>query len=369
MRRKNILDIDRTFHCSIIGTCLSIGETKSLLEKTYKVDLKDYTDYQIHSEAVKCLGENSKLNGKITNKLNQKFAAPLFQSMRIDNENDLLFFWEESFQRGDIAGAYWSLLSHPHCTEKIKEVIFGEVHMMSHKAGADIQKNKLERISLKTELSKTLEDIKELKTSLNRLQKERNEYFCHKEELIIENQNLKNKVRTLTDLNQEVKTNNDLESQLALSQKHNQHLKDKLAQYKETLLSMEEYNKLLQLEWSQSQQKESSCQESCPIFGNSDLQGKKVLLVGGRLSMIPYCKSLVESMNGEFTHHDGGLEQSFHYLKNLTCSADVVVCALDCVSHGASHCLKKYYNDKLQKLVMLKNSGLTSFATELKKVV
>jgi hypothetical protein len=41
-----------------------------------------------------------------------------------------------------------------------------------------------------------------------------------------------------------------------------------------------------------------------------DLEGKRVLYVGGRVKLTPHLRSLVESHNGRFEHHDGGLEDS-----------------------------------------------------------
>ena len=84
--------------------------------------------------------------------------------------------------------------------------------------------------------------------------------------------------------------------------------------------------------------------------------------------MVPHCKAMIEEMNGKFLHHDGGKEQSRLILQNLVLSADIIICALDCVSHDASRCVKQIYRNH-QQMIMMKNSGLSAIARELKKVV
>jgi hypothetical protein len=101
--------------------------------------------------------------------------------------------------------------------------------------------------------------------------------------------------------------------------------------------------------------------------GIIDLRNKTVLLVGGRTSSIPQYRSLVEVMNGTCVHHDGGQEQSMTVLQNLVPRADIIVCFLNCVSHDASKCVKKSFKSEKQRIIMLKNSGLSSFKRELEK--
>jgi hypothetical protein len=72
-------------------------------------------------------------------------------------------------------------------------------------------------------------------------------------------------------------------------------------------------------------------------------------------------------MNGTCVHHDGGDEQSMKVLANLVPKADIIVCFLNCVSHGASSCVKKISKDDNQRIIMLKTSGLTTFKKELEK--
>ncbi|MBL8831358.1 MAG: DUF2325 domain-containing protein [Rhodospirillales bacterium] len=69
-----------------------------------------------------------------------------------------------------------------------------------------------------------------------------------------------------------------------------------------------------------------------------DLSGRTVLYVGGRPNQRAHLRDAVERHRGAFLHHDGGIEQSLGAIDGLVSQADTVVCAIDCVSHGA--CLK-----------------------------
>ncbi len=72
-----------------------------------------------------------------------------------------------------------------------------------------------------------------------------------------------------------------------------------------------------------------------------DLAGRLVLFVGGRNHIVPWLRTLTERLNGILEHHDGGLEQRPSGLDQAISRADLVVVALDSVSHDATRRLKR----------------------------
>ena len=73
-----------------------------------------------------------------------------------------------------------------------------------------------------------------------------------------------------------------------------------------------------------------------------DLHGLTVPFTSGAaLNQAPQLKrSMVESTNGRFLHHDGGLEHSAGLLPGLISRADLAVFPVDCVSHDAAAAVK-----------------------------
>ncbi|MCG8427164.1 MAG: DUF2325 domain-containing protein, partial [Chromatiales bacterium] len=97
-----------------------------------------------------------------------------------------------------------------------------------------------------------------------------------------------------------------------------------------------------------------------------DLSGKRILYVGGRSTLAPHLRSLVEAHNGRFEHHDGGLEDSRYGLQFTLAGADMVFCPIDCISHDACRRVKHYCKQQSKQFIPLRTSGLSAFAAGLK---
>lgn len=82
----------------------------------------------------------------------------------------------------------------------------------------------------------------------------------------------------------------------------------------------------------------------------------------------PKYRSLVDRYNGEMVHHDGGVEDSRQRLEALLCAADVVVCPADGMSHDAYLKAKRYRKRTAKPCVLLKSSGVGSFARALEQI-
>ena len=90
--------------------------------------------------------------------------------------------------------------------------------------------------------------------------------------------------------------------------------------------------------------------------------------MGGRSSLASHYRSLVNRFNGEFVHHDGGLEDSRQRLESLLAAADVVICPANYVSHDAYLRAKRFCKRNDKALVLLKSAGVASFARALEQV-
>ncbi len=104
------------------------------------------------------------------------------------------------------------------------------------------------------------------------------------------------------------------------------------------------------------------------IRSTVNLENRTFLLVGGRKKLKEYCREIVESGGGIFMHHDGGMEDSKKKLPSAALKADVVICALDCISHSACRSMKKICKKENKNILYLKNTSVNTLNEQIKAV-
>jgi hypothetical protein len=96
-----------------------------------------------------------------------------------------------------------------------------------------------------------------------------------------------------------------------------------------------------------------------------NLAGRRILFVGGRRAHAAHLRQLVESCNGQFTHHDGGMEDNMRRLPGLFGQADAVLFPVSCVSHAAQTELKRLCRQREIPYLPLRSSGVGAFVQAL----
>jgi hypothetical protein len=134
--RLKTFEISSHYHCSIVGTCLTAGELRQVLVKGGDETARQASDHALHSRGVWLAGQQS-VQGKLLAKaLDRRHEGFIRQVARLSSPDELRAFWRAAFDRGDIGGAYWAVLSHPDADDLLMRDIFGEVHMLSHLVGS-----------------------------------------------------------------------------------------------------------------------------------------------------------------------------------------------------------------------------------------
>jgi hypothetical protein len=100
----------------------------------------------------------------------------------------------------------------------------------------------------------------------------------------------------------------------------------------------------------------------------ANLKGVRLLYVGGRPGQIPRIRAFVEAAQGEFLHHDGGVEERKGLLAGLVGRADTVFFPVDCISHEAAGGLKRLCRQAAKPYLPLRSASLTSFIAALSRV-
>ena len=398
-RRKNIWELSSHHHCSIVGTCLTIGEARALGKKIgAKCPDPEDLDSVIHSILVRESQTKNRVSTLLNKALNKKYESSIRVFQRCNTPIEIRELWRDAFEVGNIPGPYWAALSHPMIDYEVTVKIYSDVHMLSHLVVSSNRADIARLSELEIELANALDKNRSLVTQNNRkINRLRNEIESHQQTIrILERKNSNFKARLFVDRpSQSIEEINEEFSHGVLLSGENyttfiaerEHDKSKAAAHNLRLLDdieklngekQELHSKLEtaqhKLEGSLSElQSANSFIQS--FISNSDaptkrcnLSGKCVLYIGGRAGNICRMCDIVGKMNGRLIHHDGGKEDSLATLKGAISSADAVIFPTDCVSHSSALEAKKLCKKMVKPLLPIRSASLSSLVEGLTKI-
>ena len=96
----------------------------------------DEPEHGIHGRFVQLAAKGGRV-AKLTHKiLDRKYRTAIERFRRAKSESQVGELWSRALADGDVPGPYWALMTHPRSTPALMILAFGEVHMLSHLAGA-----------------------------------------------------------------------------------------------------------------------------------------------------------------------------------------------------------------------------------------
>lgn len=381
-KRLKLSDLESGWYCTIIGTCLSMGELRRLAARQKVVFPKpNPTDYEMHTGMIRLASQERGVSKAITKLLDQKHAAAIGRFRRVATVADLESLWRESVEKGEVAGACWALMAHPVATEQLRSLVFGEIHMLSHQVGAaarvDLKRFHVlqtENAELEATVARQQERLRSAIASRDAALRDLQERLDHE---IAECRRLAHAAGAAAELATLKAMVEELKRHVALEEEARR-AADAVAREAETrAVAAERDNaalsedlretraELAALEGGVSCDSVAVCDNSC---GRPDLCGRCILYVGGRAGHIHHLRRAVEECNGTFVHHDGGLEESMGRLAGLLNQADAVMFPVDCVSHMAHDQLKRLCKRLEKPFVPVRRSGLGAFMRALEAV-
>ena len=90
-----------------------------------------------------------------------------------------------------------------------------------------------------------------------------------------------------------------------------------------------------------------------------------MLCVGGRQSVVPIYRQLIERTGGRFLHHDGGEEDAVGKLDASLSAADLVICQTGCISHDAYWRVKEHCKRHGKRCVFVDKPSASSLQRAL----
>jgi hypothetical protein len=370
-RRAQIRELHHSLHCSIVGTCLTTGDLRRLLLRLNMKSAETLDDHGAHQLGVMLASGPSIGARHLQKALDRKHKLALNHFAKAKDSAALETLWDEALKAGDIAGGYWSVLTHPATTEALVKRAFGEIHMLSHLVGAanraDIQRLR----QLEAENAALAEKVERQQQQL------RDGFTARDETIRALNDALANRAADAaasaphhtSDADALAQALAERDRRLARETARRERLEKRLAK------AIAEHDAAtrtgeqaaaecaaLKTELASAESRIATLMpdDERPDAIASALSGVTLLYVGGRAGLIPQMRGLVELSAGTFLHHDGGLEHSSALLPGLVSRADVAVFPVDCVSHEAVAALKRLCRQSGKRYVPLRTSSLTS---------
>ncbi len=390
-QRRKLWEVRPDLHCSILGTCLSYADLLKIGRRAGYVPKEQASEYEVHKYFVHCAEEPDRLARLMQKMLDAKYRAAIHASRNAQCGASLEAFWSAALARGDIPGPYWALVTHPLVTDELLVRAFGEVHMLSHLTGAANRADAKRLTSLEATLAETRRSL------AAQVAEQRRAAAQHADEVA----GLERRLKTaeadeaaraaaearLSELESGaahralVRANATLGANLEASRRACESVQARYGDLEQEVSELRQANRegAASLE---ALRNECSALEAIVQADNIDsaerarttrpaidLCGRRIAYVGGRASTVGHFRAVVEGLNGRFSHHDGGVDDNIGRLGGVLSQADVVLCPVDCVSHGACLKAKTFCKRTAKPFVPLRTAGLSSLVRGLHEAV
>jgi hypothetical protein len=362
------------FLCSIVGTCLTLKETERIARRFKYAG--DTSPYALHTWMIEACIKVPAVAKHLQKYLINKYRFMVKRSDEHEGE-ELLRVWQEAVRQGQIAGAYFSILTRLDAPPQIIHQLFGEVHMMSHLTGAETRAElkalddlRLDYQSLQKRCDRVLAQLAKSKGDRERLRQELRQKKGEISQLRSKQAMMQRQIlRFITDEGELVRLkaeNRELCRELEAGQQKREKMEQCLRQEVARELPKTSQSTVA---GEISAGKQNPTLTDCPLDQGGEcplLVNKSILFVGGLERLEPHYRSLVEGdFAGRFMRHDGDCHNGRDRLIHMVNRAEAVICPLNCISHQAYLCVKKICKEFNKPLVSLRNSGLGSFRKAL----
>ncbi|WP_279214906.1 DUF2325 domain-containing protein [Delftia acidovorans] len=367
--RTRLYQLDTHLHCSVIGTCLSPAELRKLMGR--HMDIKGKTDLELHHQAVGLAHENGDLSKAIHKALDQRHAAVIKGFAAAQDEAALEAAWKQAWQQGEIPGAYWALLTHKCTSFALRQMAFGEVHMLSHLMGS-ANRHELKRfVALEKENLELQDKLERERQRHHQSQLERDALAGQLRQQSLDFEARLSQLRTGTAPGGETRPA-DAGALVGMHTERRERAERATEQAWAEAGRLQQMAEQLQqrVQWlaeelaaAEKELHRAATQPQAPDAAQQQaLQGRKLLYVGGRPSSTPAIRDHVQRHGGEFLHHDGGLETRKGLLAAQLPRVDLVVFPVDCVDHDSVVNLKRLSERHGVPFIALRTASLASFA-------
>jgi hypothetical protein len=355
-RRARLVDLDSHLHCSIIGTCLSTNELRKLVPKFADLDKQHASDLEIHHAAVELAIEGGPGAKALQKALDARYSGAVRRFEKAKTSEALLVLWKEALKSGDIPPAYWALMTHPQAVMSVRQIAFGDLHMLSHLVGAANRADIRRLVALEEDNAALKDKIERQQSKLHELGTERDATIRHLTEQLAEMSAKAQRAPEVSEGSLEAEVQMLREALVARDERLAIHTSRREAA-EQRAINEQNYARTLSARLDDSIATLNIVQAECGALEQAmlaqgeqagsrradleNLAGKRVVYVGGRPGSNAALRQLVESAGGDFIVHDGGIEDRKGMFAAALPRADIVVFPVDCIDHDSMNLLKR----------------------------
>ena len=368
------------FKCPVIGTCLSLEEQRKILKKT-GYSTRNLSAFRIHQTLVDSLENENDISTRIDAYLNRKFHRYISKYLYLD-ESSFLKEWKVHFEKGEIEGLLWVAATRADLSLSAIWSIFGDIHMQMHFSSEQNRKERQNLAYQKEEnrkISQRLDEVirinRSFKKEKERIERELTE--LQRANLILEKEKREIEVE-LSELRGKSSTET-LQAENCQLQAKVEELSEAIKDDKQKVKFLKDQNNKLFLKLKRQRQINSDLRKEVDRVTNqistsdqsddkypfSDLEHKRVLIVGGMTKLKTFYRKLIEEKGGIFEYHDGYMNGGSNGLESKLRGADVVLCPVNCNSHAACSMVKTLGKKFRKDVHMLANSSLSTISQAL----
>lgn len=380
-QRSRLKDLGSAMYCSVIGTCLGVGDLRPLVARFQGVAAAGLSELDIHHGAVELAAQAGDGAKAINKALDQRHAPAIQRFAPLETAPALAQAWHEAVQQGDIAGPYWALLTHPAVTEALRKQAFGEVHMLSHLQGVSSRADLARLQALALDNSSLREQLAQQQERQQVQQQTHQQTLLRLQEQIqaLQRQALRPAAPTSAELSLRVEAlaqqldrlshERDRGTQAITGlQRQCQGLQTEVQALRQQVHDEQHLNQALRAEAAALEAALASASQRAHGQPDPELlegAGQRVLYVGGRPSSNGAIRRLCDAAGIELLLHDGGLEDRKGLLPALVPGSDLVLLPVDCVDHDSMNRLKKLCARHGVPFQPLRTAGVASFLAAL----
>lgn len=280
--------------------------------------------------------------------------------------------WAQAIEQGDVVGAFWAALTHPHCDDALQKTLCRDMHLLRHQAAADARADIAKSNTLLEENAVLARELGKVQKRCTRLLTEKsNEIEQLSAQLMqarSENIRKENTIVLLrADLDAlqasipELESREDLQHKIDQMSAHPIALETQLCDLRQRLVAVKTGTADA---GSFDAAEKSLAKPDLPVTLRFH---KTVLCVGGHMGHVATYRDLIERVGGRFMHHADGVEDSQNLLDAKLTAADLVICQTGCISHNAYWRVKDFCKRTGKRCVFVENPGTFSVARGLKQ--
>lgn len=369
-RRQRLWELTHRYHCPVIGVCFTLGEIRDLVTKVMRFPHRP-SDYEIHCTAASECSARNPLSSLLHKTLEKKFSLLVQRCKAIKTTDELARKWREAVSGNDVSGMFWVVLTHPACTEEFRLQVYADIHMLQHQLGAGVRHEQQAWLRLQEENAMLGRELAQMQ---QRVTTSSNRYVEQLADLKAQLEVARAEAVRQEALAERYAMERDSLRGQAIDSGENMRLLYRLRVSEEACTELRDRQAALEAEYSAAREDvrrlESQLRALMPTPEStadaateavSQLQGRTVLCVGGRVDAIPHFKSLVQLRGGAFIHHDGGKEENIGRLEAVISAADAVICQTGCISHNAYWRVKEQCKRTGKACTFVGNPSLSSF--------